>query len=303
MKKLLSLSLLSCWLAVAAYAPAQDHNVNPVELVRRATQNEIAATGPTKPPFYMYKNITQYKDHSITNENIETTEGGLARTVAKNGKPLDPSEQAQADQKLKSFAFDTDARRKKRQANREDDQRAITLMRSLPDAFNYTVLGTSTAPNGHKLVRLRFQAKPGWSAPTHETRVLEGMQGEMEIDENASRIAVINGELFKDVDFGWGILGRLYKGGKFIIRQTEIAPGQWRQVEETLQFSGKILMVKTLTIWSTETLSDFRPVPTNVTTEQALQLLHNPADVVAENGGGGQKASSTHKIASTEARK
>jgi hypothetical protein len=264
----------------------QQNDIDPVAVVRRATQNEIAATGPTKAPFFMYKDHTQYRDHSITTEAIETAEGGLNRTLAKNGKPLTAQEQADADKKLKDYAYDKDARRKKRLSNRDDDQRAATLMRSLPDAFNYTVNGVTKAANGHEMVRLGFKAKPGWSAPTHETRVLEGMQGNMLIDKTAGRIAEINGELFKDVDFGWGILGRLFKGGKFIIHQADVGQGKWEETQERLQFSGKILMVKTLTIDSNETMADFRPVPSNVTTAQALQLLQNPDEVVASNGEG-----------------
>ncbi len=164
---------------------AQQQNIDPVAVVRHATQNEIAATGPTKAPFFMYKDHTQYKDHSITTEAIETPEGGLNRTIAKNGKPLTAQEQADADQKLKSFAYDSEARRKKRQANHEDDQRSITLMRSLPDAFDYTVTGVTKGPNGHEMVHLAFKAKPGWSAPTRETRVLEGMEGDMIVDQTA----------------------------------------------------------------------------------------------------------------------
>jgi len=286
MRALISSFLLSGLICCCQLGFAQQQNIDPVALVRHATQNEIAATGPTKPPFFMYKDHTQYKDHSITTESIETSEGGLSRTIAKNGKPLTPQEQAEADQKLKSFAYDKDARRKKRQSNRDDDQRSITLMRSLPDAFNYTVTGVSKAPNGHEMVRLAFKAKPGWSAPTHDTRVLEGMDGDMVIDQTAGRIAEINGELFKDVDFGWGILGRLFKGGKFIIHQADVGQGKWEETQERLQFNGKILMVKSLTIDSNETMSDFRPVPSNITTAQALQLLQNPDEVVAQNAEG-----------------
>jgi hypothetical protein len=271
--------LLCC--CEAAFAQ-QQQNIDPVALVRHATQNEIAATGQTKPPFFMYKDNTQYKDHSITTQAIETPDGGLNRTVAKNGKPLTPQEQVEADQKLKSFAYDSEARRKKRQSNRDDDQRSITLMRSLPDAFNYTVTGVSKGPDGHDMVHLAFKAKPGWSAPTHETRVLEGMDGNMVIDQTAGRMAEINGELFKDVDFGWGILGRLFKGGKFIIHQADVG-GKWQETQERLQFNGKVLMVKNLTIDSNETMTDFRPVPSNITTSQALQLLQNPDEVVAQN--------------------
>ncbi len=95
--------------------------------------------------------------------------------------------------------------------------------------------------------------------------------------------------LFKDVDFGWGILGKLYKGGKFRIVQRDIGGGHWEEVEETLQFYGKILMVKSLTIWSTETMYDFQPVSSDLTTAQALDLLHKSVDVVAQSGPSGVK--------------
>jgi len=283
-------AVTSCWLAAVVCswqaAVAQTQNIDPVDLVRRTTQNEIAATGPTQPPYFIYRDSTEWKDHSTVTENIETAEGGLSRTIAKNGHALTADEQAQADQQLKSFAYNSDARRKKRQANREDDQRSITLMRSLPDAFNYTVTGVSKGPNGHDLVHLNFKSKPGWSAPTRETRVLEGMEGDMVVDQTAMRLAEINGTLFKDVDFGWGILGRLFKGGKFIIHQADVGGGKWRETEETLRFNGKILVFKNLTVWSTETMTNFRPVPSNLTTAQALQMLQNPSEVVAENNGG-----------------
>jgi hypothetical protein len=281
-KTSLFLALLLCgWGGLAA----QQQNIDAAALVRRATQNEISATGAAKPPFFMYKDHTEWKDHSLTTEAIETSEGGLNRTIAKNGRALTSDEQAKADQKLKTFAYDPEARRKKRQANREDDQRSITLMRSLPDAFTYTVQKVTKTSNGHELVHLAFKAKPGWSAPTRETRVLEGMNGDMVIDQTAGRIAEINGELFKDVDFGWGILGRLNRGGKFIIKQADVGSGKWAETEETLQFTGKVLMLKPLTVWSTETTTDFRPVPSNLSTAQALQLLQNPDEVVAHNGG------------------
>jgi hypothetical protein len=279
----LLLPALFCCVQLGA---AQQQNIDPVSLMRRATQNEIAATDADKPPFFMYKKTVQYKDHSYTKENIETPQGGLSRPLAKNGQPLSPSEQAQADEKLRKFAYDEGARRKVEQSSREDDQRAITLMRSLPDAFNYTVSGITKSSNGHELVHLKFKAKPDWSAPTRETRVLEGMQGEIVVDQTAMRIAEINGELFKDVEFGWGILGRLDKGGQFIIHQAEVGQGKWEQTLETLHFNGKILMIKPLTIWSTETDSDFRPVPSGLSTAQAIELLQKADEVVAENGGG-----------------
>ena len=122
------------------------------------------------------------------------------------------------------------------------------------------------------------------------------MEGDLTIDRKAMRIAKIDGTLFKDVDFGWGILGRLYKGGKFIIVQRDVGNGDWEEVQELLQFNGKILLVKSLTVWSNETMTDFRPIPENITTAQALDLLQKSVDVVAENGGGVKEAqNNNHK--------
>src|SRR6202012_1561774 len=122
----------------------------------------------------------------------------------------------------------------------------------------------------------------------------QGMEGDMIIDRKALRIAKIDGTLFKDVDFGWGILGRLYKGGKFRIVQRDIGGGHWEEVEETLQFNGKILLLKSLTIWSSETMTDFRPVAPYLTTAQALDLLHKSDEVVARNGGGVDEAQNSN---------
>ena len=66
-------------------------------------------------------------------------------------------------------------------------------------------------------------------------------------------------------------------------------------MQETLQFYGKILMVKPLTIWSTETMTDFRPVSPDLTVAQALDLLHKSDDVVAQNGSPVNEAQNNRK--------
>lgn len=265
----------------------QKSDVDPIELVRGAAKNEIGASDVLQ--YYMFKDTTDYKDHSITKEIVRTKEGGLQTTLLLNGKPLTPAERQKEDAKLTKFANDPEARRKRRESNKEDDQRALLMLTSLPDAFLYTYVGTDHGPNGEQLVHLKFTTNPKFEPPNHETAVYQGMQGDMIIDRTAMRIAKIDGTLFKDVDFGWGILGKLYKGGKFRIVQRDVGGGHWEEVEETLNFYGKVLMVKSLTIWSSETMTDFRPISSDLTTAQALDLLHKSADTVAENSTGGVK--------------
>ncbi len=278
-------SLAAILLALIASAPAWSQaDVDPIQLVRSASKNEIRAADAQQ--YFMFKDTTEYKDHSITKEIVRTKQGGLSTTLLLNGKPLTPEERQKEDAKLVKYANDPDARRKRRESNKEDDQRAETMLTSLPDAFTYTYVGTDRGPRGEQLVHLKFTANPKFQPPNHETAVYQGMEGDMTIDRTAMRIAKIDGTLFKDVDFGWGILGKLYKGGKFRIVQRDVGGGDWEEVEETLHFYGKILMVKSLTIWSSETMFDFRPIAADITTAQALDLLHKSAEVVAENHAG-----------------
>ena len=50
-----------------------------------------------------------------------------------------------------------------------------------------------------------------------------------------------------------------------------------------LSFTGKIMMVKRLTIKSDEVFSDYRPVPRDLTFAQGLELLKKQEAVFAQN--------------------
>jgi hypothetical protein len=88
--------------------------------------------------------------------------------------------------------------------------------------------------------------------------------------------------LFRDVNFGWGILGRLNKGGRFVVEQAQLANGYWDTVRMQLKFDGKILMIKPLHIEEIERDWDFRPVP-KLDVQQALNVLRQSGDQVAQD--------------------
>ena len=102
--------------------------------------------------------------------------------------------------------------------------------------------------------------------------VLVGMQGVVLIDAPKQHIARIDGTLFKDVSFGWGILGHLDRGGHFQVDQTDIGDNTWSIARMDLSFTGKILLFKSIDIKSTEIYSDFHLVPADLTFAQGIQL-------------------------------
>ena len=133
------------------------------------------------------------------------------------------------------------------------------------------------------LVKLKFRPNPHYQPPSHVEEVLTGMQGYVLVDATDYRIASIDGTLFKEVGFGWGILGHLDRGGRFVVQQQELGDNLWEISSMTVKFTGKILLFKNLSINSTEIFSNFRQVPLDLTFAQALELLKKEEVTVTDD--------------------
>src|SRR5271166_4710108 len=91
----------------------QKSDVDPIALVRAAAKNEIRANDTQQ--YYMFRDTTEYKDHSNVKEIVRTPQGGLSTTLLLNGHPLSAEERKKEDEKLQRFANDPAARHKRRE--------------------------------------------------------------------------------------------------------------------------------------------------------------------------------------------
>ena len=140
-------STIMLLLAVSALGYAQQKpNIDPLDLVRQASKNEIKASDVQY--YAIFKDTTQYKDHSITKEIVRTKQGGLSTTLLINGRPLTPEERKKENEKLEKFAHDADARRKRRESNQADDKRAETMLTSLPGRVPLHLCWHRSRPDG-----------------------------------------------------------------------------------------------------------------------------------------------------------
>lgn len=247
--------------------------------MRKAVNNQVQEED--NPRYFMWMQRVQKPKGSETKRVVQMPEGIIGRLVAINDKPLTPEQRKQDDQRLNQL-LDPAKMRAKAKSEKEDEQRSLRLLRTLPDAFIYTYTGTEISPQGHQIVKLDFAPNPNFNPPNRETQVFQGMQGQVWIDTQAMRLAKIDGTLFRDVNFGWGILGRLNKGGRFVVEQARLANGYWDTVFMRLRFDGKILMLKPLHIEETERDWDFRPVP-RMDVQQALNTLRQSGNQFAQD--------------------
>ncbi len=82
----------------------------------------------------------------------------------------------------------------------------------------------------------------------------------------------IEGVVVKDVSFGWGILGKLHKGGRYEIEQEQVSPGAWRITRLDLDLRGR-LFLEGFHLLRKEQNIDFKSSPEQMTYRDALQLL------------------------------
>lgn len=268
-----------------AQAPAPAQLQNPSALrgyIRQVIQNQLRSDQDRS--HYMYRLTTLTKNGvTQTRENIETDPLTVSRLIAENGRPLTPQEKAAEDARLQQFLNSPDQQQKKIRKEKDDQEHTRRLLQSIPDAFIFSYVGNEPGPDGSELVRVTFRPDPNFDPPNHESQVFQGMQGTMWIDTKTTHLKKIDATLFRQVNFGWGILGHLDKGGHFLIEQTRLPTGRWEQTDEVLDFTGKALFFHSISIHEHDTESDFRRVPDRLTLHEGIDMLNRQVAVLAEN--------------------
>ncbi len=253
-----ALALACAMLLVTAACYAQGSSPDPIKIVRDASYNELRTGGQAHPFRYRVHKVDDGKD--TIKEVVESRDGDISRLLATGGKPLDADANRQELERLQKLRDNPDeqaSRHKRAQANNQRDDEMVKL---LPDAFVYTFAGMVPGPNG-PCYRLLFQPNPNFHPPDRQGEVYHGMAGELWIDQAQQRMVRFQAHLISDVDFGWGVVGRLFQGGTILVEQRDVGEHHWETAHMQLHLQGKILMVKSLVIDTTEDSSDFQPVP------------------------------------------
>ncbi len=203
-------------------------------------------------------------------EEVETREGPVYRIFAINGRPLNAVEQRIEDQRVTTLLHDPAEQRRVKQQHEDDEARVRRLMEMLPRAFLYEMDGM----DGDN-VRLRFRPNPDFEPPNIEGRIFHALAGTMLINAQQKRVADIKGQLIDDVEFGFGLLGRINKGGVFEIARQPVSSTHWKTDRVDVHVNGHIILFKTVSKQQDEVRSNFRQVPGDLTVPQAFELLQS----------------------------
>ena len=203
-----------------------------------------------------------------TDEQIETSEGPITRLDRSNGHPLDAAERLAEAGPYQPSAHSPAEQARRRQEYAEDENRIGRILALLPDAFVYEYAGEE---NGS--YRLKFHPNPNYPARSIEARIFHAMSGELWVDARSKRLARLEGRVEENVDFGYGILGRLYKGGWFRLVRTQVSATDWKTAQLEVHMNGRALLVKSFAKETSEVRGGFTPAPMGMNLEQGIIFL------------------------------
>jgi hypothetical protein len=238
--------------------------------VARALATELRTAQDTSHPmrYQLHKSSPRL---TSTKEIAETKDGDVARLVALFDKPLSPADEQTEEARLNALYNDPNLQRHRKRGEEGDLAIVLRLLRMLPDAFLYTYAGSDAGPAG-PVQKFSFRPNPDFNPPDLETQALTAMTGVLSIDAAQERVTRLEGHLEQDTDYGWGVLGKLDKGGSIVIEQAEVGGKQWRIARFKMQMNLRILF-KTKNIDTTEEMTQYAPIPANLDYRQAIQLL------------------------------
>jgi len=267
-------------LAISTSTQAQSASqLLPSDLIKAVIHAELAssASADIQWKYLLEKEIDGRHE---TRQVIETRSGSLDRLLAIAGKPLTNPQQHDELQRLLRVSHSPEEQRKLADIRKKDADQCAAFLKMIPEAFIFEYSGEHAGPNGD-FVKLTFKPNPNFRPPTREGKVMHELAGDLWVDSRQQRLVAIEGQLLTEVKFAGGLLGHLEKGGRFNVKRTEIAPGQWELTEMEVNMHGKALLFKTISVQQKEQHRDFERVPDDITMADAAAMLMNKS-LVAE---------------------
>jgi hypothetical protein len=209
-----------------------------------------------------------------TREVIETRQGAVARLIERDGQPLTAAQDAAERQRLElelASRAEFLKRRRRENASRDD---FMGLVRLLPQAMinTYTPGQPQPARAASPQVVLDFRPDPSFRPPTMLADVLAGFAGRVWIDSRSRRMTRIEAHVLHPVNFGWGIVGRIYPGGTIELEQANPGRDRWVYSHVDAHLAMRVV-VKSVPMNDQMTATDFLPLPEPVSFEQGIHIL------------------------------
>ena len=259
-------TVLTLALAQCAAAASSQLSIPPAQLVREVVYNELH--DHDRHGYWRYWIERHAQSHTRLVQQVETVDGPVTRLDLADGLPLDGAGRVEEQERILHLLGSPDEQARHRREYAEDEKRIGRIVALLPDAFLYEYDGEENGCH-----RLRFRPNPAYPAQSIEAHIFHAMSGDLWVDSRLKRMARLDGHLIENVDFGFGILGRLYRGGWFRLQRTQVSVTDWKTERLEVHMSGRAMLFKTIARETSELRGGFVQVPAGLQLAQGAALL------------------------------
>jgi hypothetical protein len=246
---------------------AQGPALSAHDLVKDVVYNELQERRQVS--LWQYRVDKRVGSMTVVEQEIETRSGPVYRVLERQGKPLDPAGRKKETDRLNNLLRNTSEQARMKQDHLAEEARVERLIATMPDAFLYAYDGEQ---DGN--LRLSFRPNPDYSPPTYEARVFHALAGVILIQPRLKRLVSIDGHIESEIDFGYGLLGKIEKGGTFLIGRAPAGDARWKTTTINVHISGRIIFFKDISKDQDAKRSEFKPVADDMSVQEAVTLLN-----------------------------
>lgn len=129
--------------------------------------------------------------------------------------------------------------------------------------------------NGRTVERLQLEPDPHYPPRGDSTDWLSHARATISIDPQAAQVASIDATIIHDISIGGGVLGKVYRGGRFHMEQAPTGPGVWEPTFYQYDISGrKFLFSFAMHEVTSSTHYEFLETPDKALDEARDNLAH-----------------------------
>jgi hypothetical protein len=199
----------------------------------------------------------------------------VARLVERDGKPLSASEDAAERTRLNDILKSPQSFLKHEEHGSAERNYAIQLVKLMPSAMIYTYASGQPQPPGStsRQIVIDFRPDPAFHPPTMFAEVLTGLAGRVWIDARTQTMTRIQGTVLHPVNFGWGVLARIYPGGTIELEQKLVGDKRWAYSHLDENLTVREVMLRTVTDKTQMNAWDFELLPAPMSFQDAVRAL------------------------------
>ena len=191
----------------------------------------------------------------------------IRRLVEKNGKPLSPAEQKDADRDAEKRVEEIEKELAKKEKDPErpaEESRRISLAEVL--RASRLVNPRRERFRGRDVIVFDFEPNPNFDYKNAKSmlKLFGKMAGVMWIDEKDKQVARIEAYLADSFNIGGGVLAKLRKGASFTMEQERLNDEIWLPSLAVINLSVRVLLVKGIDVNQEIRSYDYRKFATEV---------------------------------------